>query len=238
VTAQLDARGLLRPWHRAHADFTIGGSVYAVPPEERPAVARALAGARCRVHVDVILDADGGHRGVTPRELAALRVAAPGARLDLHLMAPDEPPAGVVDELLAAAGRLGVEAVTTSAPRIAAHRRALDRLREDGVALWLELAPGPVGPQLPDGIDGVLVMFIPPGTREAADPARLAEVARLSVHVPTAVDGGITEQLAAECVASGARYVVAGRSLLTAAAEAAPPAGAASRDRQWRGTHG
>jgi pentose-5-phosphate-3-epimerase len=144
-----------------------------------------------------------------------------------------------VDELLAVAGALGVEAVSASAPLVAAHRGALDRLREDGVALWLELAPGPADGQLPDGIDGALVMFIPPGTTQAADPARLAEVARLSVHVPTAVDGGITEQLAAACVASGATYVVAGRSLLTAAADASPPAhpaGTASRDRHRRGT--
>ncbi|RDG37118.1 beta/alpha barrel domain-containing protein [Streptomyces corynorhini] len=67
-------------------------------------------------------------------------------------------------------------------------------------------------------------MFIPPGTKRSADPSMLTEVSRLAATMPTAVDGGITAPVAAQCAAQGATYIVAGRSLLTAASPAPAPA--------------
>jgi pentose-5-phosphate-3-epimerase len=210
---------LLQPWHRAYPHFTIGGSIYAVAPSQRVATAAMLAANRCRVHADIIVDQDGRHCGVTWSELADVRTAAPSARLDLHLIVaaelPVEPAAELIGDVVAAARRFGAEAVTMNGVQITRHRAVVDALREHGVELWLELAPGTEEGELPAGIDGATVMFITPGTRESADLSRLHEVIRLAAHMPTAVDGGITEPIAARCVANGAGYVVAGRSLLT-----------------------
>jgi pentose-5-phosphate-3-epimerase len=215
---------VLQPWHAAYPHFTIGGSIYAVAPARRAATAAALTANRCRVHADIIVDQRGRHRGVTCGELADVRTAAPGARLDLHLIVPAEIPVELAAEVLgdmgASARRFGVEAVTMNATQITRHRTVVDALREHGIQLWLEFSPGTEVRELPAGIDGATVMFITPGTKESADPSRLHEVTRLAGRVPTAVDGGITEPIAAQCVANGAGYVVAGRSLLTAAAPA------------------
>lgn len=213
---------LLQPWYRAYPPFMIGGSLYAVPGHQRATAAATLAANQCRVHVDVIVDERGAHRGVTWSELTAVRDAAPYARLDLHIIAPDtlhpEPAAEMIDDVVKAARRFDAEAVTLNGARIAGHRAVLDALRRDGVKLWLELSPGAVRREAPVDIDGATVMFITPGTRDLADPTMLGEVTRVAARTSTAVDGGITEELAARCVANGARYVVAGRSLLATAA--------------------
>ena len=213
----------LRPWHKAYPHFTIGGSVYAVAPSRRAATAAALAANQCRVHADIIVDENGQHRGVTCSEVADIRTAAPSARLDLHLIVPAELPVELAAELtgnvVATARRFGAEAVTMNATQITRHQVIVDALREHGIDLWLEVAPGADERDLRAGVDGAIVMFITPGTKESADPTRLHEVTRLAARVPTAVDGGITEPIAAQCVANGAHYVVAGRSLLTAAAD-------------------
>ncbi|MEU6608361.1 hypothetical protein ABZ922_25420 [Streptomyces shenzhenensis] len=218
--------GALHAWYQKHPPFTVGGSLYAVPPAHRAATALALADRQCRVHVDVIIDPRGRSIGVGREELAAARVAAPGARLDLHLILDpaltDDTAADLLGAITQDAVRLGAEAVTMNPARATRHPMVVDRLRRAGISLWFEHGASRPIDVTAGGADGALVMFIPPGTKQAADPLMLTEVARLSPTLPTAVDGGITADLASRCAAEGATYIVAGRSLLTAAALSAP----------------
>ncbi|RDG37119.1 hypothetical protein [Streptomyces corynorhini] len=112
----------LRDWYRAYPPFTVGGSLYAVPPAHRAATAAALAERDCRVHVDIIVDAAGRGLGVSRHELDRARALAPGARIDLHLIVADALPAAATAEIVGAtvatAARLGVEAVTMDLARI------------------------------------------------------------------------------------------------------------------------
>jgi pentose-5-phosphate-3-epimerase len=66
-----------------------------------------------------------------------------------------------------------------------------------------------------DDVDGALVMFIEPGTKDSADPGQLSKVADLSGRLPVAVDGRITRDLASRCREHGASYLISGRDLLT-----------------------
>lgn len=215
----MSGRDLGTSWAAAFPPHTIGGSLYAVPAEQRAAVAADLAAHAYRVHADVIVDATGAHRGVTWDQLEQVRLAAPDARLDLHLiLAPeltDQAQGEVVQAAVKAAMNLRVEAVTVGARPLDRHRVLLEAARAQGAQLWLELAPGAAKAALPLGFDGVTIMFIPPGTTERADPRIVNDVARLSRSVRVAVDGGITKEIAEQCLTNGADYIVAGRSLLT-----------------------
>jgi pentose-5-phosphate-3-epimerase len=58
-------------------------------------------------------------------------------------------------------------------------------------------------------------MLVSPGARDtAADLDLLAKVRQLQEHIPVGVDGGVTAANAGHCLQAGARYLVAGRSLL------------------------
>ena len=221
------------------------GSLYAVAPEHREAVASALAARGAHVHVDVIITADGAHRGLTPAELRAVREAAPDARIEVHLIfdprsdaanapdpaamgdsaasdAPDQ--AGTAPRRIDAAVGETVAAAVESRAAVVVLPRAMHAepggivaaLRRAGIAVWVELPPGePADP--PEGVDGALVMLIEPGTRNAADPSLVSRVAELSTRLPVGVDGGVTSDLAERCIAAGATTIVAGRALFVPA---------------------
>jgi hypothetical protein len=80
---------------------------------------------------------------------------------------------------------------------------------------WVEIPPDDPSFEVPESVDGALVMFIQPRTKQRADPAHLEKVSRLARILPVGVDGGITREIAAQCFQAGARYVVSGRDLLT-----------------------
>lgn len=210
---------VVQPWHRTHPPATVGGSIYAVEHPFRVRAARALTDAGCRVHADVILDETGRHRGVTWAELTEIHHRVPDAALDLHLIHLGRPrPEQLVVHLeraLQAVSSLGVTAVTLPPAEIGRHRSRLDRLRAAGHQLWAEVHPR-TGAEDLDGldVDGVLVMFIEPGTKDAADLGQLAKVAELGRRLPVGVDGGITRTIAPRCLDSGATYLVSGRDLL------------------------
>lgn len=212
---------LLRPWHKVFPPFTIGGSLYAVPGTERAATAAALAASLCRVHADIIVDEHGNHRGVTWGELADVRAAAPDARLDLHLIIPDALPgdqaAEIIREAVHAARGLPAEAVTMNAAQIIRNRTLVDAMRASGIELWLELAPSADDEGLLTSVDGAMVMFITPGTKDPADPAVLPRVGHVAARLPVGVDGGVTEPTAVRAFDNGASYIVSGRSLLCSA---------------------
>jgi pentose-5-phosphate-3-epimerase len=61
-------------------------------------------------------------------------------------------------------------------------------------------------------------MLIEPGTRDTSRLDRLDLVTACTTQfsdLPVAVDGGITEEVAPLCAASGIRQMVVGRALLT-----------------------
>lgn len=204
----------LHDWYREYPRHTVGGSLYAVPAELRVAAARRLQAAGCRIHVDVIVGPD-GHRGVGFDEVAAVRAAVPAGRIDLHLIAVAGADAGAVaPELVTAALAVGADAVTLPAAVVEGATDAVATLRAAGVQVNEEIPPASAGPAADRAdIDGCLVMLIESGTKQAADPANLAKIERLSPHSRVGVDGGVTRDLARACYAAGARYLVSGRDL-------------------------
>jgi pentose-5-phosphate-3-epimerase len=210
----------LQPWHRAFGDHVVGGSVYAVKPRLRVEAAVQLTAANCRVHADIILGPDHRHRGVSWDELAEIRQAAPTARIDLHLIARGKSmdPVRLAEERRAieTAVQIGAEFITVSNRCLSVHATALTTARAAGTNLWLEVPPDKPGTDEPGiAIDGVVVMLIEPGTKQAANLAHLEKVERLARTVPVAVDGGVTRKIAAKCLQLGASYTISGRDLLT-----------------------
>ena len=201
----------LKGWYQRFPNHTVGGSLYAVPAEYRLEAARLLHRNRCRIHADLIVGPN-GHQGVSWAELAAVRAALPSARIDLHMILLDR--SGVEDEVVAIdiAQTLHLDSITMTGEQINRHRIRLDRLRSFGIGVYEELRPEHDEPAA-DRIDGALVMFIPPGTKQAADPRQLDKVARLAAFLPVAVDGGITHSLAQQCHDRGAGYLISGRDL-------------------------
>lgn len=196
------------------------GSLYAVAPAEREAAATALAARGLNVHVDVVIDPAGRHRGLTPDEMRAARAAAPDARLEVHLIVDGAEPGAdsdrAVGETIAAAIETRV-AVVMLPPELCAEPGALvAALRSAGIAVWAAIGPHDAA-VVPAGADGALVMLIEPGTLDSADPALVDRVAELSRRRPVGVDGGVTEELAERCIAAGATTIVAGRALFAAA---------------------
>jgi pentose-5-phosphate-3-epimerase len=193
----------------------LAGSIYAVADTDRLAVAERLKREGLWIHADVIMD-DLTHRGVDlslVRTLVERRVGP----LDVHLIAPELD--DVFDEICA----LKADRVTfpfESCPDLAAVADATERIRRSGAAAWLAVAPGTeldaVRPCF-ETVDGLLVMLIEPGSTDAADPALSARAGQARPGLPTGVDGGVDEANLGTCLDAGARYIVSGRALLSAA---------------------
>lgn len=205
-------------WVDDHPRGTLAASLYALPDERRLEGAHAARAAGCWLHADLILRPSRSHPGrlrnvgVAAEQLRAVAAALPGAPLDLHLILLQDPPPEVwrpqitalVGELL----EIGPARISTS-PRLLAH---LDKTLPGlaGLQRWHELWPG-LEPT--PAVDGHLLMLIEPGTKQAADPERIASIDGLATAGPVGVDGGVTREVAARVVAGGASYVVVGRAL-------------------------
>lgn len=191
------------------------GSLYAVATELRLAAARLLHEQGRWVHVDVMV-ADGRPAGgVAVEELAAVRAALPGARVEVHLISRDGRGAhldAVVPQVLDAGPQRLVLPV-----HLCGSGPLLRRVRSSGAQPWAEVAPDTRLADVraeQDAVDGALVMLIPPGTREDADLARLATVRLLAPHLPVGVDGGVGPDNTPACLSAGAVHLVSGRALL------------------------
>jgi pentose-5-phosphate-3-epimerase len=157
---------------------------------------------------------------VSVEELAAIRRAAPTARIDVHLIVLGQSVrAGRLAaerRAIAAAVGVGAEFITLGTQHLSLHADELVSARAAGTDLWLEVPPDQPGTGALDlGVDGVLVMLIEPGTRQTADPAHLKKVERLAPSLPVAVDGGVTGTIATRSRLAGARYIISGRALLS-----------------------
>lgn len=207
--------GLAR-WAGTFAPGTISGSVYAVAAVNRLQAARLLTGHGHRVHVDLIIAADGTHAGVTPEELLHLHTNVPGARFDVHLILPlgdmKGPVRSAAEASIRAAGKVKAEFFALAPRVLQDFADALEDLRTKEVPIWAEVA---IGDDLAGlgRADGALVMLIESGTRSPADRTQLRKVARLAPTTPVGIDGGVTAAVAAEGLQAGAAVIVSGRAL-------------------------
>jgi pentose-5-phosphate-3-epimerase len=184
--------------------------VYAAPPPQRTAFARALAAHGLGVHVDVMADREGLPVGVSLPELHDIS-AQPGS-VDVHLIGS----ASFADDVLP-------DVLRTQPARVFLPWDTFDDARagmvrsagaQAWIAVWQEwAADGAEPPPWPAEPDGALVMLIQPGTRDRCLPDRLDIAAACAAHVPVIVDGGVTEDIAPLCVTAGVDMVV-GRALL------------------------
>lgn len=191
---------------RQRVGVELSGSLYAVPPAHRPAVAHQLAEHDIWIHTDVFADAAAG---VSLDLIGTLADRGTGP-VDVHLLT-----AGAL-EALDAVCRPGIARVTfpfegvPDPPAVAAKIRAAD------AQPWLAVAPGTTLESCTDllsHVDGLLVMLLEPGTRGTSDPALLAKVSRASTTMPVGVDGGVGESNLGDILAAGATYIVIGRRL-------------------------
>ncbi len=214
-------------WHAAVPN-ALAGSLYAVAPELRMQAAHVLADADVAIHLDVIIDPDGDQVGVTLEDLLNVRTEAPDARVDVHIIVLERADAAAdgyeqsarrvrraLLDTLAVSAVIRAERVCASPALLNIEPAAWARVRASGADVWAEIVPGDDGNTLPDGVDGALVMFIRPGSVDAAAPDRLQVIADLARSMPVGADGGITSELAHLCVEAGASVVVSGRALLS-----------------------
>jgi ribulose-phosphate 3-epimerase len=184
----------------------LSGSIYAVPPAQRPAVAQLLAEQMIWVHADVFADA---RTGVSLDLIGELADGGVGP-VDVHLLT-----AGAL-EALDVVCRPGVAQVTFPFEGVPDDPAVAARIRAAGARPWLAIAPGTTLEACADAlphVDGLLVMLLEPGTSGRSDPAILAKVSRASAAMPVGVDGGVGEDNLGDVLAAGATYVVVGRRL-------------------------
>jgi pentose-5-phosphate-3-epimerase len=203
---------LLAPWHE---DFPgrLAGSVYAVPPPDRTAAARAMADAELSVHIDVMAEAEGLPAGVSIAELSDIARAVPRSRIDVHLMGSVAFVDEVLDEMLA------VRPAKVFLPWRAFTDERATAIRRAGGTAWITLweewdGLAGTAPDWPAAPDGVLVMLIEPGTRDRCRLDRLRLVTACAPQLPVIVDGGVTKDIAPLCVTAGVESMVVGRALL------------------------
>ena len=195
-------------------DVQLGGSLYAVPPSHRAAVAHALAEQSIWVHADVFAD---GRTGVSVELIEPLADEGVGP-LDIHLLT-----AGALDALDAVC-RPGIARVTFPFEDVPSPEKVAATIRAAGARPWLAISPTTTLDECAEvlpHVDGLLVMLLQPGTSGCSDPAMLAKVNRASASTPVGVDGGVGESNIADVLAAGATYIVIGRRLFALAGSAA-----------------
>jgi ribulose-phosphate 3-epimerase len=176
------------------------------------------------LHVDVMDGHFVPNLTIGPAVVKAIRphVSIP---IDVHLMI--EP----VDPYLEAFREAGADILTVH-PESGPHLdRTVKRIRELGAKAGVAFNPSTppdVIEWMLDDIDLVLVMSVNPGFGgQSFIRSQLSKIARLKAMFEAAgrdiiieVDGGITAQTAPECVAAGARALVAGTAVFKGGADA------------------
>jgi len=193
---------------RQRPDVDLAGSLYAVPPDGRPDIARLLAREKLWVHADVFADPAAGVDLGLITELADAGVGP----IDVHVLTAEALNA------LPVICRPGIARVTfpfEGAPDIAGIAR---QVRACGAEAWLALAPATTVAEAAGAakdVDGLLVMLLEPGTQDAADLGLLVKVQAAGTRAPVGADGGIGEHNLTSVLRAGAGYVVIGRGLFT-----------------------
>ncbi len=166
------------------------------------------------IHVDVMDGRFVPSMTFGPPMVEALRKAT-DLPLDIHLMI--ERPEDTLDRYL-----VGVQFVSVHVESTAHLHRCLERIRRAGAHAGGALNPGTppsaLSAVLPE-LDHVLVMSVNPGAggqpflESSYDKIRAVRELSGSRRLPVEVDGGVTLQNAARCVAAGAEILVAGTSV-------------------------
>ena len=186
----------------------LAGSLYAVPAQNRAAAAQLLNRCGLWVHADVFADAEVGVSLDLITRLAddgtgpiAVHLLTSGALAALYVICRP----GIARITFPYEGTDDVEAVAA-------------RIRAVGAQPWLAVAPGTRFDDCRNGlpyVDGVLVMLIEPGTKDAADLTQLAKIEAVRAQWAGGVDGGVGEGNVERILAAGTSYVVVGRRLFT-----------------------
>lgn len=176
------------------------------------------AGARV-IHVDIMDGHFVPNITIGPLVVKALEplVHGAGALFDVHLMI--EHPERFVSEFAAA----GADVLTVHQEACVHLHRVLGQIREAGVAAGVSLNPAtPVATltEVRDVCDLVLIMSVNPGfAGQAFIPGAVAKLREARALFPEdvgiEVDGGVGETNAAELVAAGANWLVAGSSVFS-----------------------
>jgi pentose-5-phosphate-3-epimerase len=183
----------------------IAGSLYAVPEHDRAAAAHLLSRRGLWIHADVFADASAG---VSLDLIAELAEDGTGP-IDVHLLT------SAALDVLDRVCRPGIARITVPFEGIGDIEAVCARIRGAGAQPWLAVAPGTQIEHCRDAlthVDGLLVMLIPPGTKQSADLANLTKVDTGRAR-RTGVDGGVHENNVESILAAGTRYVVVGRRL-------------------------
>jgi ribulose-phosphate 3-epimerase len=176
------------------------------------------AGARV-IHVDVMDGHFVPNITIGPLVVKALEplVHGAGALFDVHLMI--EHPERFVEDFATA----GADVIVVHQEACVHLHRVLAQIREAGAAAGVSLNPGtPVVTlgDVRDSCDLVLIMSVNPGfAGQAFIPTAFSKLrearALFPAHVAIEVDGGVGEVNAAELVAAGANWLVAGSSVFS-----------------------
>jgi len=198
------------------SDFpgTVAGSVYAAPGS-RVQAAECLADGGLDVHVDVMAASEGLPAGVSLADLQMISSVVDRQRIGVHVIGSADFADSVLPKILA------LQPGVVFLPWHAFTTERANAIRTAGgeawIAVWREW-DGLDDPHFPADPDGVLVMLIEPGSRDRCRLDRLGLVTACTTqfpHLPVAVDGGVTEEIAPLCAAAGVRQMIVGRALLT-----------------------
>lgn len=210
----------LAAWHDGFPG-ALAVSVFAAEPQSRLFAAELMASVGVDVHVEIMASMEGLPTGMSLTTLREIITAVSRSRVGVHLVGSVE----YVDRILPRILPLRPAAVYL--PWWAYNDDRARAVRGSGGAPWItvfdQCADFAV-PRWPTSTapDGVLVMLSRPGTPEELRLENLDIVAACSAQLPVAVDGGITEEVAALSIAAGARMVVVGRSLVLNPPEESP----------------
>jgi pentose-5-phosphate-3-epimerase len=206
---------VIAPWHVDYPGRIVG-SVYAAAPEDRTSFATALVDAGLGVHVDIMAEAEGLPAGVSLAELQEISDRIRPARVDVHLIGS----AAFTDDMLPEV--LAVGPARVFLPWAAFTDRRAIAIRTARATAWIALwqewpdaTTTAAPPPWPAAPDGVLVMLIEPGTRQHCQLPRLDIAAACAPRLPVMVDGGVTEDVAPQCLSACIDAMVVGRALLT-----------------------
>ena len=210
----------LAPWHSELPAAHLAGSLYVVPTADRSTASRAVHDAGHGIHLDIIIEADGRHVGITVDEVRDVRRDLPDAVIDLHLILLGEHERSAAERARLTADGIElareVRATCLTLPRIALMHGFEDitASHDTELSIWQQLSPDEPADLLPSAT-GALLMLITPGTTAQADPSRLALVPTLTaLGFPVGVDGGVDRALAQRAHELGATRIVSGRALL------------------------
>lgn len=201
---------------------TLAGSIISIPDDSRAAAAVGLHRNGYWVHLDVIDGPFGSRPSITIEQIEWIVEQRTGP-VDVHLMVGDI--SAWIDRLPMSLDRITVQ-ISPTDYRAEASPSWIIAARTRAAEVWIAVDPLADGAgnllldatelTLHRGVDGVLVMLVPPGqSGYEMDEERLAfaHQAGAIVEIPVGVDGGVNVSNLERITATGVTYAVSGRGL-------------------------